>query len=132
MERVDKKTTGVGTAWNRGDPVTLIGDFRWMNYTASIDVMFEKEADNQYAQIGIRQTGRTHNILNNSGYSLKVNDDGTWTLYRAKLGSISGKNATELASGSANDAGDGNIRKSICRMREIKENNNWKRSFCKR
>ncbi len=105
-QQVDEKTTGVGTAWNRGDPVTLIGDFRWMNYTASIDVMFEKEADNQYAQIGIRQTGRTHNILNNSGYSLKVNDDGTWTLYRAKLGSTSGKNATELASGSAINAGD--------------------------
>ena len=46
-QQVDEKTTGVGTAWNRGDPVTLIGDFRWMNYTASIDVMFEKEADNQ-------------------------------------------------------------------------------------
>ena len=98
-QQLDKKSTGVGSAWNSGDPVTLVGDYRWTNYTAAIDVLFERAADKQYAQIGIRQTGRTHNLSNNAGYSLKVNDDGSWILYRAKMGSTSSK-GTELASGS--------------------------------
>ena len=98
-QQLDKKSTGVGSAWNNGDPVTLVGDYRWTNYTAAIDVLFERAADKQYAQIGIRQTGRTHNLSNNAGYSLKVNDDGSWILYRAKMGSTSSK-GTELASGS--------------------------------
>ena len=95
----DKQATGVGRAWNKGDPVTLIGDYRWTNYAASIDVMFERAADSQYAQVGIRQTGRTYNISNCAGYSLKVNDNGTWALYRAKFGSSSAS-GEELASGS--------------------------------
>lgn len=98
-QQVDKQSTGVGTAWNSGDPVTLIGDYRWTNYTASIDALFEREAEKQYAQIGIRETGRTQNLSNCAGYSLKVNDDGTWILYRAKMGSTSTK-ATELQTGS--------------------------------
>lgn len=98
-QQLDKKSTGVGSAWNSGDPVTLVGDYRWTNYTAAIDVLFERAADKQYAQIGIRQTGRTQNLSNNAGYSLKVNDDGSWILYRAKMGSTSSK-GTELAAGS--------------------------------
>ncbi len=98
-QQLDKQSNGIGGAWNNGDPETLIGDFRWTNYTASIDALFERAADKQYAQIGIRQTGRTQNISNNSGYSLKVNDDGTWVLYRAKFGSTANK-GEELATGS--------------------------------
>ena len=65
-QQLDKKSTGVGSAWNSGDPVTLVGDYRSTNYTAAIDVLFERAADKQYAQIGIRQTGRTHNLSNNA------------------------------------------------------------------
>lgn len=98
-QQVDKQSTGVGSAWNSGDPVTLIGDYRWTNYTASIDALFEREAEKQYAQIGIRQTARSTALTETAGYSLKVNDDGTWILYRTKAGTSSSK-AIELASGS--------------------------------
>lgn len=98
-QQLDIQSTGVGAAWSKGDPVTLIGDYRWTNYTASIDALFEREAEDQYAQIGIRQTGRSHNITSCSGYSLKVNDDGTWTLCRTKFGSTS-NSGEEIKTGS--------------------------------
>ena len=34
----------VGAAWNDGDPRTAIGDMRWTNYRASVDVRFETGA----------------------------------------------------------------------------------------
>ena len=37
-QQSDQTSTGVGSAWNAGDPVTTIGDFRWTNYTAAVDV----------------------------------------------------------------------------------------------
>lgn len=81
-QQTDEETTGVGSAWNRGDPVTLIGDFRWTNYTASVDVMFEHSAEEQYAQIGIRQTGSSHKLESSSGYTFQVSETGEWHLYR--------------------------------------------------
>ncbi len=82
-QQSDATSVGVGDAWNKGDPVTLIGDFRWTNYTASVDVLSERSAENQYAQIGIRQTGSNHRITNCCGYSLKVSEKGEWQLYRS-------------------------------------------------
>ncbi|MDE6850935.1 MAG: sugar-binding protein, partial [Lachnospiraceae bacterium] len=81
-QQSDKETTGVGAAWNRGDPVTLIGDFRWTNYTAAVDVLFERSAEEQYAQIGIRQTGSSHKLESSSGYTFRVGENGEWQLYR--------------------------------------------------
>ena len=97
-QQLDSKATGVGGAWNIGDPVTTIGDFRWMNYTAAIDVMFERATDDQYAQLGIRQTGSNHRMTNSCGYSLKVSDSGEWQLYRSNIKKTAVK-GTEVASG---------------------------------
>lgn len=97
-QQSDAASVGVGEAWNRGDPVTLIGDFRWTNYTAAVDVLFERSAEDQYAQIGIRQTGSNHRITNCCGYSLKVSEKGEWQLYRSNDNRTSAK-TTEVAAG---------------------------------
>lgn len=102
-QQLDKDTLGLGGAWSKGDPVTLIGDYRWTNYAVSIDAFFENQRENQYAQVGIRQTGRTQNLSNSAGYSFKVNEDGTWVLQRAKLEKTSSK-GTELVTGSVDGA----------------------------
>ncbi len=95
-QQLDKDTTGVGGAWNRGDSATLIGDFRWTNYTASVDVQFERSVKDQYAILGIRQTGSSHKVEASSGYSFSVAEDGTWILYRRSATSSKPK---ELATG---------------------------------
>lgn len=59
--------------WNNGDPETIVGDHRWMNYKASVDV----QADNGYALLGIRQ--QTGMNSDNSGYNLKI-DGSKWEL----------------------------------------------------
>lgn len=38
-QQIDR--THIGAAWNDGDPRTAIGDMRWTNYRASVDVRFE-------------------------------------------------------------------------------------------
>lgn len=93
-QQLDRKTYGVGEAWNDGDPVTLIGDFRWTNYAVSTDILFETSNNTPYAAIGIRQTGGSHKLLNSSGYTLRVYSDGKWKLYRY---------AKEVLSGSCGD-----------------------------
>lgn len=97
-QQLDSEEVGVGGAWNSGDPVTLLGDFRWVNYTASVDVAFERSVEEQYAQIGIRQTGSNHRLTNSCGYSLKVNETGEWQLYRSAERRSSSK-GVELATG---------------------------------
>lgn len=59
--------------WNGGDPETIVGDHRWMNYRASIDV----QADNGYALLGIRQQSGMNS--DNSGYNLLI-EQGKWKL----------------------------------------------------
>ena len=59
--------------WNGGDPETIVGDYRWMNYKASVDV----QADNGYALLGIRQ--QTGMNSDNSGYNLLI-QNGTWKM----------------------------------------------------
>ena len=51
---------GSGGTWNDGRPITGIGDNRWLNYKASVDVSFEHnstEGGDNYAAIGVRQQG---------------------------------------------------------------------------
>lgn len=83
-QQLDKKATGTGSAWNDGDPVVVIGDMRWTNYAASIDVLFEKDSGvaKPYASIAIRQTGSSHHLTASAGYTLEVKSDGSWKLYR--------------------------------------------------
>ena len=65
--------------------------------------MFERAAQGQYAQVGIRQTGSSHKITDSSGYSLKVKDNGEWALYRKNV-TTDGKEPQVLASGTVDKA----------------------------
>ena len=72
-------TTSVGQ-WNGGEPSTIVGDFRWMDYVTKIDVQIPETSASTYARLGIRtQTGMN---WNQSGYTLEINGAGSWKLYR--------------------------------------------------
>ncbi len=83
-QQVDQTATGVGGAWNGADPITGIGDLRWVNYTASVDVLFEREpSPGNYAAIGARSTGGgSSHSLSGTPYALRLNSEGTWQLLR--------------------------------------------------
>ncbi|KAB8290925.1 family 16 glycoside hydrolase [Bifidobacterium avesanii] len=81
-----------GGAWNGGDPVTTLGDYRWTNYKVSVDVLFEADAGN--ATVGARQWGNSSNGKNDSPAQLRVTPDGSWDLMRF---------GTVLQSGKASD-----------------------------
>lgn len=66
--------------WNGGDPSTIVGDFRWMDYMASVDVEIPGGSGSTWARLGVRsQTGMN---WNGSGYSLELSGSGAWKLYR--------------------------------------------------
>ncbi|UJF31415.1 cohesin domain-containing protein [Paenibacillus hexagrammi] len=75
---------GLGGTWNNGDPVTAIGDYRWMNYKASADVSFENNSTQggaNYAAIGARyQGGGSSHTISGTPYVLKFWFDGGWQL----------------------------------------------------
>jgi hypothetical protein len=81
-----------GSAWNGGDPKTTIGDFRWANYTASVDVLFEA-GSGRYASIGAREQGGTANGQNVSAAELRIDPDGAWSLLRYGSSVASGRAA---------------------------------------
>ncbi|WP_402464004.1 carbohydrate-binding protein [Isoptericola aurantiacus] len=83
-QQVDREGTGVGGAWNGGDPITAVGDRRWTNYRATVDVRFEREAaGDNYAALGARSSGGgSSNNLNGTPYALKLVSDGGWQLVR--------------------------------------------------
>ena len=93
-QQLDESENGKGNSWNDGDAVTLLGDFRWCNYTASVDVLFENNAEKAYGSVAIRQTGGSQNLEDSAGYTFRVSADGSWKLYRK---------GTEVLSGSASD-----------------------------
>ena len=71
--------SGVGQ-WNGGDPSTIVGDFRWMDYMASADVEIPNASGSVWARLTVRaQTGMN---WDNSGYTLEINGSGAWKLYR--------------------------------------------------
>lgn len=84
-QQVDQSIMGLGGTWNNGNPITAIGDNRWMNYTASVDVSFEHnstEGGNNYAAIGARQQGGdSSHYMNGTPYFLKFWFDGGWSLH---------------------------------------------------
>ena len=79
--------------WNNYEPNTVVGDFRWMNYKAGVDV---QPAEGSYAGLNIRQ--QTGMGFEGSGYSLRITKDGAWTLK---------KRGTTLAGGSVKASADG-------------------------
>ena len=93
-QQLDESENGKGNSWNDGDAVTLLGDFRWCNYTASVDVLFENNAEKAYGSVAIRQTGGSQNLEASAGYTFRVSADGSWKLYRKE---------TEVLSGNASD-----------------------------
>ncbi len=99
-QQVDRAATGVGRAWNSADPITGVGDLRWTDYQAGVDVRFERApaADN-YAAIGARSTGGgSSHSLGGTPYALRLNSTGTWQLQRTGTiiasGTLDGFDAT--------------------------------------
>jgi hypothetical protein len=83
-QQVDQAVMGLGGTWNNGNPITGIGDNRWLNYKASVDVSFENNSTqngNNYAAIGARQQGGGNShYMNGTPYFLKFWFDGGWQL----------------------------------------------------
>ena len=61
--------------WNSNNPSCVVGDFRWANYKAIVDVAVSESG---FAGINIRQ--QTGMNFEGSGYNLQIKKDGTWTL----------------------------------------------------
>lgn len=89
QQQIDRRRTGVGEAWNPGDPVASIGDMRWSNYRASVRVRLGDgdrvggpHADPAaYAAIGVRST-RADGAIDGTPYVLRLHGDGRWQLRR--------------------------------------------------
>ena len=83
-QQVDQSVMGLGGTWNSGDPITGIGDNRWLNYKASVDVSFENntlQSGKNYAAIGARQQGGSNShTMSGTPYFLKYTFDGGWQL----------------------------------------------------
>jgi hypothetical protein len=63
-----------------GDPSTVVGDWRWQDYTVSSDVLLEQPG---YVDIVGRMQSVTNgnsNVIN--GYHLRVTDTGSWSIIR--------------------------------------------------
>ncbi|GIE99816.1 sugar-binding protein [Paractinoplanes rishiriensis] len=91
-QQIDRASTGVGRAWNNADPITGVGDLRWTDYQARVDVRFERApaADN-YAALGARSTGggNSHGLAG-TPYAIWLGSDGTWQLRRTGTTIVSG------------------------------------------
>ncbi|WP_240639026.1 RICIN domain-containing protein [Micromonospora ureilytica] len=78
-QQLDGPSQGLGAAWNGGDAVTRIGDSRWLNYKASVDVSFENSSTQNganHARLGIREQHGD----NGAPYSVRFTFDGGWQL----------------------------------------------------
>src|SRR6187431_794966 len=84
-QQLDQPSMGLGGTWNDGAPITAVGDNRWLNYKASVDVSFENsstQSGNNYAAIGVRQQGGANShTIGGTPYMLKFQFDGSWQLY---------------------------------------------------
>jgi hypothetical protein len=83
-QQLDQSVMGLGGTWNSGDPITGIGDNRWLNYKASVEVSFENNSTqngNNYAALGVRQQGGpSSHAMKGTPYFLKFSFDGSWQL----------------------------------------------------
>lgn len=88
--------------WNGGEPSTIVGDFRWMDYAASVDVRIPDGSKRTWARLTVRsQTGMN---WSDSGYTLSVNGAGDWELYRI---------GTKVLGGSVDAAADNTYKITI-------------------
>lgn len=85
------KDTG---AWNSNTPNTTVGDFRWENYTASVDVTFP-DPDGGLAALGVRQ--QKGMAISDAAYNLRIGSDGAWTFY--EYGTVRASGRTAAADG---------------------------------
>jgi glycosyl hydrolase family 59 (putative galactocerebrosidase) len=89
------KDTG---AWNRNTPNTTVGDFRWENYRASVDVSFPDPAGG-LATLGVRQ--QKGMAATDAAYSVGIGPSGSWTLYRygtvLRTGTVAASDSYRLA-----------------------------------
>ncbi len=71
------------------NPVTSLGDDRWYNYSVSADIFFEKSDDEEknYAGVGLRYN---QGHMGESGYWLKLCENGKWSLMRNSIAVQSG------------------------------------------
>lgn len=69
------KDTG---AWNRNTPNTTVGDFRWENYRATVDVSFP-DPDGGLAALGVRQ--QKGMAISDAAYNVRIGPTGVWTFY---------------------------------------------------
>lgn len=93
-QQVDESLMGLGATWNSGSPITAIGDLRWLNYRASVDVSFEHnsiEGGDNYAGIGARQQGgENSHYTAGTPYLFKYFYDGGWQLQIDGVTTLSG------------------------------------------
>lgn len=89
------KDTG---AWNRNTPNTTVGDFRWENYRASVDVSFPDPAGG-LATLGVRQ--QKGMAATDAAYSIGIGPSGTWTFYEygtaIRTGTVAASGSYRLA-----------------------------------
>ncbi|MCI9503559.1 MAG: hypothetical protein HFG76_16575, partial [Hungatella sp.] len=72
-----------GGWWNGGEPATIIGDYRWTNYKASVD--FNLDSVKEHLLLGVRQRGAAgggDNKVSMSAYNLALNREGDWVARR--------------------------------------------------
>ncbi|MYW62729.1 GH59 galactosidase [Streptomyces sp. SID8379] len=75
-------------AWNKNTPNTTVGDFRWENYKASVDVSFP-DPDGGLAALGVRQ--QKGMAISDAAYNLRIGPDGGWTFYEYGTARAQGK-----------------------------------------
>lgn len=75
-------------AWNKNTPNTTVGDFRWENYKASVDVSFP-DPDGGLAALGVRQ--QKGMAISDAAYNLRIGPDGAWTFYEYGTARAQGK-----------------------------------------
>jgi hypothetical protein len=89
------KDTG---AWNRNTPNTTVGDFRWENYKASVDVSFP-DPQGGFATLGVRQ--QKGMAATDAAYSVGIGPAGSWTLSRygtaVRTGTVAASDGYHLA-----------------------------------
>ncbi len=97
--RLKQELTQSISQWQGNTPNAVVGDFRWMNYDASVDVTVPGDG---YAGLVIReQTGMGYD---GSGYSIQITKDGKWTVK---------KRSNNLASGNVSADPDGTYKLSL-------------------
>lgn len=97
-QQVDQVSMGLGDTWNDGSPIAGIGDNRWLNYRASVDVSFENDSTQNgenYAALGARQQGGSNSHYTaGTPYLVKFSFDGSWQLLIDGNAQASGNVAT--------------------------------------